>query len=176
MRKMKFITLIFAVIMFPSCASQSVAVTKNKEVFDKNSKKVQNEMHSEDKEKLFRKYINYALICISHEDLDSALEYIKEAEKYKTKDTPEFYELRGSVYEGLGNETQAFKDYYKAMMLYFNCGNYEKALEMVSSLESIRFGDPKLLEWEKKIKQKLYEKRMEKLRNLNKTSNESLSG
>ncbi len=152
---MKKFPFIFALLFF-GCA-QTIKVDANKGKLENKTLE-----EKENREVLYKQYRGYAARYITLGNFDFALDNIKEAEKYKEKEDPYFYEIRGTIYDGLEEKEKAYNDFYKAMILYYQNGNYQSALQMLGYLQAIRFGDPELEKWEKKIKLKLYQKKLSK--------------
>lgn len=146
-----FFVLVF---LFLGC-SQTVKVDANKSSLKSNNLK-----KKEDKETLYNQYLSYAARYVTLGNFNFALDNIKRAEKYKITEDPYFYEIRGIIYENLDEKEKAYNDFYKAMILYYQNKEYQNALQMLAYLQGIKFGDPKLEEWEKKIKLKLYQQRL----------------
>ncbi|HIC87263.1 MAG TPA: hypothetical protein EYP03_03415 [Aquificae bacterium] len=146
-----------SILLFLGC-SQTVKVNANKSNFKANVLKKNKE--KEDKNTLYKQYLNYAARYITLGNFNFALKNIKEAEKYKTEEDPYFYEIRGVIYDALYEKDKAYNDFYKAMILYYQNENYPRALQMLAYLQAMRFGDPELEKWEKDIKLKLYQQKL----------------
>jgi len=150
---MKKLIFVFT-FLFLGCA-QTVKVNANKSNLNSTTLK-----KSEDRKTLYKQYLSYAARYVTLGNFDFALDNIKKAEKYRTNEDPYFYEIRGIIYDALDEKDKAYSDFYKAMTLYYQNKNYQNALQILAYLQAIKFNDPKLTEWEKKIKLKLYQQRL----------------
>ncbi|MEO2068265.1 MAG: hypothetical protein ABGX27_01975 [Desulfurobacteriaceae bacterium] len=101
----------------------------------------------------YQKHLVFAERYLEEGDFFEALKEIEVAKKFKTKEDPVFYELRGKIYDGIGDKEKAFEDLKKAAWLFYKEENFDKAWELLGWLRSLRPDSPEVEKLEKSLRE-----------------------
>jgi tetratricopeptide (TPR) repeat protein len=101
----------------------------------------------------YYKHLVFANRYLEEGDYAEALSEIETADKYRKGEDPLFYELKGKIYDAIGDTDKAFKFLKKAAWLYYERGNYDKAWILLGWLNSLKPDDPEVKKLEKRLRE-----------------------
>lgn len=101
----------------------------------------------------YYKHLVFAERYLEEGDYPEALKEIKIANKYRKDEDPVFYELKGKIYDGIGDREKAFGYLKRAAWIFYKKGNLNKAWELLGWMRTLKPDSPEIQKLEEKLRE-----------------------
>ena len=118
-QKVKFLLLFYALLIIGCGEKEEKVVYLPASSFSPSSVSPRELPKGIEKLDEYHKHLLFAGRYLEEGDYEEALAELEKAEKFKKGEDPVFYELKGKIYDALGDSDRAFESLRKAAWLYY---------------------------------------------------------
>jgi len=101
----------------------------------------------------YHKHLFFAERYLEEGDYFEALKEVEVADKYRKGEDPVFYELKGKIYEGMGDNDKAFECLKRAAWIFYHRGDFDKAWKLLGWLRALKPDSPEVQKLEDKLRE-----------------------